>query len=70
MNDTNEKLPFFKPILSGRLPNFGDHNTKVVSNIEWKCKCSLFVHNLVLRNRLKSSILYLTLFSSHSNKSS
>jgi len=35
MNDTNEKLPFFKPILSGRLPNFGDHNTKVVSNIEW-----------------------------------
>lgn len=34
----NEKIPYFKPILSGRLPNpsgRGD-NSKVMSNIEWK----------------------------------
>ena len=36
MANTNEKIPYFKPILSGRLPNLGDHNTKVASNIEWK----------------------------------
>ena len=36
MANTNEKIPYFKPILSGRLPNFGDHDTKVASNIEWK----------------------------------
>jgi len=34
----NEKIPYFKPILSGRLPNpigRGD-NSKVMSNIEWE----------------------------------
>ena len=36
MANPNEKIPYFKPILSGRLPNFGDHNTKVASNIEWE----------------------------------
>ena len=36
MINTNEKIPYLKPILSGRLPSIGDHNTKVDSNIEWK----------------------------------
>ena len=38
MANTNEKIPYFKPILSGRLPNPTGcgHNAKVMSNIEWK----------------------------------
>ena len=38
MTNLHEKIPYFKPILSGRLPNptgFG-HNSKVMSNIEWE----------------------------------